>query len=154
MAFANFGEDDPFGDVNAAGAPESPVRVAIPRDLDIDEVNQLERVRREKLQTLIEEKRAVAKHLHALKCAAEVSATRMEVPSTPGASSPDTPAMARLSSMRVWTFARRTRSNSFTSSRSKSFGHATRTGDSGAPAALTSPDGSSSAKLAKAMQQK
>ena len=95
MGFANFAEDDPFGDVNAAGAPESPVRVAIPRDLDIDEVNQLERVRREKLQTLIEEKRAVAKNLHALKCAAEVSATLMEVPSTPGASSADIPAMAR-----------------------------------------------------------
>jgi len=95
MAFANFGEDDPFGDVNAAGAPESPVRVACPKDLDLDEVNQLERVRREKLQTLIEEKRTIAKNFHALKCAAEVSATRMEVPSTPGASSADTPAMAR-----------------------------------------------------------
>ena len=60
MAFANFAEDDPFGDVNAAGAPESPVRVACPKDLDLDEVNELERVRRANVQTLIEERRAIA----------------------------------------------------------------------------------------------
>ena len=93
MGFANFAEDDPFGDVNAAGAPESPVRVAIPRDLDMQEVNELERVRRETLAKVIEEKRAVAKNLYALKRAAGVSAPVMEVTLTPGASSTDIPAL-------------------------------------------------------------
>ena len=61
MAFTSFGVDDPFADENNAGAPDSPLRVALPRGLDMQEVNELGRVRRETLAKVIEEKRAVAK---------------------------------------------------------------------------------------------
>ena len=87
MACNSFGEDDPFADENGAGAPDSPPRVVLPRDLDMQEVHGLGRVRRETLAKVIEEKRAVAKALYAAKCAASVSAPVMEVTLTPGARS-------------------------------------------------------------------
>ena len=87
MAFTNFGEDDPFASQNGDWADSSPARVVVPVDLDMQEVNELERVRQARLAEVIEKKRAEAKRIYALKCAATVPGPVLDLPSTPGASS-------------------------------------------------------------------
>ena len=86
MAFACFGEDDDFGWEQDEGPPCSPVRAPVPVDLDMTEVNELERVRQARLLEVIESRRAEAKRIHALKRAAAVTAPDLDLPSTPGAS--------------------------------------------------------------------
>ena len=50
MAFTSFGEDDPFASQNGDWADSSsPARVVVPVDLDMQEVNELERVRQARL---------------------------------------------------------------------------------------------------------
>ena len=58
MAFTNFGEDDPFASQNGDWADSSLARVVVPVDLDMQEVNELERVRQARLAEVIEKKRA------------------------------------------------------------------------------------------------
>ena len=91
MAFSTFGEDDDFGWQHDDAPPSSPVRAAVAVDLDMTEVQEMERLRQARLLEVIETRWAEAKIIFALKQAATGAGPVLDLPSTPGASSASIP---------------------------------------------------------------